>query len=203
MCPIAVPTRRCLVIMCALLGLCALVTAWSLLRRETLVPVAGQVTVDGKPVIAGTILFSPNKAKGNTHPLSIRGEIKDGVYIFLSRGKDGVVRSGVPPGWYRVTVEGFVGSSKRAPLGHAEVLRQLDLIMEARDFPQAEKRGFDLSSKPAPLEHAEFLRRLGPIMEARDFFSNYDTPHPVEVIESTAEGSWDVQLTRKSTPRRK
>jgi hypothetical protein len=67
---------------------------------EDLVPVTGQVTLDGKPLKVGSVSFRPDAARGNTslhHPTS---EIDaEGSYTLVSAGK-----KGAPPSWYRVLV---------------------------------------------------------------------------------------------------
>jgi hypothetical protein len=67
---------------------------------EGLVPVAGKVTVDGKPLGTGAVTFHPDAAKGNTTPHVPVGMLDDqGNYKLMSGS-----REGAPPGWYKVTV---------------------------------------------------------------------------------------------------
>src|SRR5262249_47603539 len=64
------------------------------------VPVAGKVTVDGRPVKAGTVSFRPDKSKGNTNAHEPYGEIdSEGNYTLFTGTK-----KGAPVGWYRVAV---------------------------------------------------------------------------------------------------
>jgi hypothetical protein len=64
------------------------------------VPVVGKVTVNGKPVKAGTVSFRPDKSKGNTSVHEPYGEIDaDGNYKLFTGKKEGA-----PVGWYRVAV---------------------------------------------------------------------------------------------------
>ncbi len=62
--------------------------------------VTGKVTVGGKALNTGTVVYKPNKAKGNTSLQEAIGEIDDqGNYTLKVGGK-----TGVPPGWYKVVV---------------------------------------------------------------------------------------------------
>jgi len=65
-----------------------------------LVPVMGQVRVDGQPLTTGQVIFQPDAEKGNTLKHEPRGPIdSQGNYVPATTGKKGVV-----PGWYKVTV---------------------------------------------------------------------------------------------------
>lgn len=68
---------------------------------EKLVPVAGKVTVNGKPLTSGTVSFRPDQGKGNKSQHQPNGVIDaEGNYkMTLSPDK-----KGVPPGWYKVVV---------------------------------------------------------------------------------------------------
>jgi hypothetical protein len=69
-------------------------------RGEKLVPVAGQVTIDGVPLKTGSVTYHADAAKGNSTPHIPVGVIDaDGRYKLASATKEGA-----PPGWYRVTV---------------------------------------------------------------------------------------------------
>lgn len=74
-------------------------------RAKNRVSVKGTVTLDGKPLESGILLFSPDASKGNTARVTCTCAIKDGSYELRSSG---VTRSEsssrVPPGWYKVTV---------------------------------------------------------------------------------------------------
>ena len=64
------------------------------------VPVAGKVTMRGKPLTTGVVIFHPDSAKGNTLAHEARGEIDgQGNYQLSTAGK-----GGAPPGWYQVAV---------------------------------------------------------------------------------------------------
>lgn len=64
--------------------------------------VAGKVTFEGKPVPAGTMIFSPDLAKGNDG-LQGYAEIRDGYFDTRRSGKGG------PGGAVVVRIEGFDG----------------------------------------------------------------------------------------------
>jgi len=64
------------------------------------VPVVGKVTVNGKPVKAGSVSFRPDKSKGNTSVHEPYGEIDAEGNYKLYTGK----KEGAPVGWYRVAV---------------------------------------------------------------------------------------------------
>lgn len=63
--------------------------------------VSGSITYEGKPVPAGSIIFAPDKSKGNDGP-GASAEIKDGVY----RTRAGQGSVGGP---HVATVSGFDG----------------------------------------------------------------------------------------------
>jgi hypothetical protein len=66
----------------------------------TLAPVSGKVTINGQPLTKGTVIYKPDKAKGNTFGGEPVGEIDaNGVYTLQTRGKPGA-----PVGWYKITV---------------------------------------------------------------------------------------------------
>lgn len=59
-----------------------------------MVPVSGKVTVGGKPVPSGQVVFVPEKNIGNS---LISGKIENGTYKLMTDGKDGA-----PLGKYKV-----------------------------------------------------------------------------------------------------
>ena len=68
-------------------------------KGEVLVPVEGQVTVDGKPLATGTVVLHPDKGKGNTTMHEPRGEVEaGGKYKVVT----GTKTAGAPPGWYSI-----------------------------------------------------------------------------------------------------
>jgi hypothetical protein len=75
-----------------------------------LYPVAGQITLDGKPLAGETVrvLFKPDAAKGNTTAFEPVGIVDgQGGYTLITQGKEGA-----PPGWYKVVV---VATADRPP----------------------------------------------------------------------------------------
>jgi hypothetical protein len=68
-----------------------------------MVPVEGTVTLDGKPLTTGTVIFSADADRGNTSPHEPRGPIDDRGRYKLSIQS----QPGAPPGWYKVAVASF------------------------------------------------------------------------------------------------
>jgi hypothetical protein len=68
---------------------------------ESLIPVEGKITLDGKPLTKGSVIFHPDASKGNATLNQPHGEIDpSGTYrLFTQRDRDGA-----PPGWYKVSV---------------------------------------------------------------------------------------------------
>jgi hypothetical protein len=143
----------------------AVIAAWVLTHQQTLVPVSGRVTVDGKPLQSGMVTFFPNHSKGNTYLRGLAGKIKDGRYELKSYDRNEVARKGVPPGWYRVVVEGFPASNRG--------------------------KGAKSSRKVAPADGKEFPMPDIPD-NPHDFFSNYTKPRAVEVGTAGAAGACDL-----------
>jgi hypothetical protein len=166
--------RRRLAIWCSCLALAVGtgVTAWLLLRAETFISVTGAIAVDGKPLQSGMVTFYPIEARGNTYPRSTVGMIKDGTYVLLTYGKKGTTQRGVPPGWYRVVVEGYVATSEGKPRAHT---LQFKLVSEGSD------------------KH-ERIWTPGLPGDPNSFFSNYDKPLSVEVSESKGAQTCDLML---------
>lgn len=161
----------------------ALVTAWLLAHRETLVPVSGTITVEGKPVQSGFVTFYPNRSKGNTHLRGAQAKIKDGRYELWTYDKKGVARKGVPPGWYRVVVEGFAASGRDAAAKSSRNSKVGGWLMVRGSAGQKE------------------IRPAAPPGDPNDFFSNYNKPQAVEVTKAGAEDAYDLTLT-KPAPKR-
>ena len=69
-------------------------------KGPKLVQVGGKVTVGDKPVTNGTVIFYPDRARGNTSLEEPRGDIDaEGNYKLLTGAK-----SGAAAGWYKVAV---------------------------------------------------------------------------------------------------
>src|SRR5262245_11287099 len=66
------------------------------------VPVSGKVTFQGgKPLPRGTVIFTPDGAKGNASQHEPRGPVNaDGTYKLSTTAR----LDGVHPGWYLVTI---------------------------------------------------------------------------------------------------
>jgi len=62
--------------------------------------VSGKVTLQGSPLTAGIVTFTPDASKGNTSKLTAFGKIGEGgSYTIVTDGKDGAAA-----GWYKVSV---------------------------------------------------------------------------------------------------
>lgn len=86
-------------VLSALFGLCAFVAGCGD-SGPKLYPVTGKVTVNGNPLSSGTVVFNPDKAKGNTFGGICVGELSsDGAYTLQTNGKPGA-----PAGPYKVTI---------------------------------------------------------------------------------------------------
>ena len=67
---------------------------------ETVFPVKGKVSVNGKALTAGAVTFWPDESKGNKSIIEARGTIgEDGTYELFSRERKGEL-----PGAYKVTI---------------------------------------------------------------------------------------------------
>jgi hypothetical protein len=99
-----------------------LITLWAGCERgEELIPVAGKVTLQGRPLTAGAVSFRPDVVQGNTSLHHPTGSIdREGKYR-LSVGK----RDGAPPGRYKVIVianEPEVENSKQVHPGMPKLI---------------------------------------------------------------------------------
>jgi hypothetical protein len=65
-----------------------------------LVPVAGKVTVAGRPLTKGTVTLRPDASRGNTSQFHPTGVVDAQGNYYLVTGKS----KGAPPGWYKVLV---------------------------------------------------------------------------------------------------
>jgi len=67
------------------------------------VPVAGTVTLDGRPFSGGVLHFYPDPAKGNTHRVDCLSPVRGGKFTLLTTAiKDSDSGTGAPIGWYKV-----------------------------------------------------------------------------------------------------
>jgi hypothetical protein len=132
-------------ILCAL-GLSSLVGCGG----EKRVPVAGTVTLDGKPLNGVLVVFSPDTTKGNTAPISATGPVTDGHYELQTNA---ITRSGsgpgVPPGWYKVTVTIPEVRKRRRSLiefnDRYKIVEKTPLEVEVKDNPEAGAYDFKLT----------------------------------------------------------
>jgi hypothetical protein len=77
------------------------------------VPVAGTVTVNGRPLTFGKIVFNPDSTKGNTAHVACVGRLNsEGHYQIATIGVQGSENgTGAPLGWYKVTFEDKIGAT--------------------------------------------------------------------------------------------
>jgi hypothetical protein len=69
-------------------------------KSDELIPVTGKVLFKDQPLPKGTVVLTPDAAKGNPTLHEPRGEIDaQGNYTLNTSGK-----LGAPPGWYKVAV---------------------------------------------------------------------------------------------------
>jgi hypothetical protein len=68
-------------------------------RPATLVKVRGKVTLNGRPLRAGTVVFAPDEQRGVHGPLSYAVLDQEGAFELATDNGPGAV-----PGWHRVTV---------------------------------------------------------------------------------------------------
>jgi len=81
---------------------------------SNLLPVAGSVTVDGKPLPVGSVAFQPQAGAGDANQEVPVGKIVEGKYELTTHGK-----KGAPPGKYKVVVvsNNFSGDNPPKPTG--------------------------------------------------------------------------------------
>jgi hypothetical protein len=119
------------------------------------IPVSGTVTLDGKPINGGNIVFSPDAAKGNLNRINCMSPIiVDGQYTLETNG---VTRSesgdGVPLGWYKVTFRQMQESTKKHPVVPVNVHdrfrepEKTPLSVEVKDNPEPGAYDFKFTSK--------------------------------------------------------
>lgn len=137
-----------------LVGLCALAGGCRD-AGEPLVPVAGRVTLRGKPATEGSISFRPdvNKANASLHHPTGRIE-SDGTYRLYIRE-----RAGAPAGWYKVVVfvnEPIVDERGRAHPGMPQSLidrrynRPSDTPLAVEVKADAPPGSYDFDLKASP-----------------------------------------------------
>jgi hypothetical protein len=115
-------------------------------------PVSGTVTLDGKPLNDGQLVFTPDNAKGNTSRIVCTSWIKDGRFNLETNG---VTRSesgsGAPPGWYKVSFRILHEGGKKNPQAPVNVNGQFmdpettPLSVEVKDKPEPGAYDFKLT----------------------------------------------------------
>jgi hypothetical protein len=111
-------------------------------------PVEGKVTVDGKPLRDGRLIFVPDKEKGNQLKDGPFGQVKDGSYTLTTQGKPGA-----PAGWYNVIVQ---TQYQDAPADAIELPRRYEdplgsgLSIEVVPSPDPGHYDFTLKTEGAP-----------------------------------------------------
>lgn len=81
--------------------------AKSVSPTEKTVSVTGKVTLNDQPLTGGSLMFAPDREKGNQSALEMYGEIDStGNYKVVS-GVGNQKRDGAALGWYRVVVEAY------------------------------------------------------------------------------------------------
>jgi hypothetical protein len=76
----------------------------------TLVPVSGEVLLDGSPLKAGSVSFHADATKGNTSQDIAAGQVNDGKFELYTGNK-----KGARPGAYKVVVVASEFSGKDPP----------------------------------------------------------------------------------------
>ena len=100
------------------------------------VPVAGQATVDGRPLTRGVVTFNPDPAKGNNARVACTGRVQgDGRYeLYTDDGSH--VQMGAPPGWYKVTIATTPGDDDPLPVHNKYTdFTKTDLVIEVTTSP--------------------------------------------------------------------
>jgi hypothetical protein len=120
-------------------------------RDETTVRVEGKVLVDGQPLTVGTVIFTPDAAKGNTSQHEPRGKLDaNGVYrVYLAKD-----REGVPPGWYKISISAQRLKDAKDPYSYVSVIpakfanpETSGLALQVVDNPAAGAYDIALSTK--------------------------------------------------------
>jgi hypothetical protein len=120
------------------------------------VPAGGTVELDGKPMEGGILYFQPNAAKGNTAQVNCSSPIKGGRFQLQTAGIErSDSGSGVPPGWYKVTLRVNMPGEKPIFPGQPAIqvnpkylnAETTDLEIEVVENPQPGAYDLKLTSK--------------------------------------------------------
>ena len=88
-------------------------------RSERTLPVEGKVLIDGQPLTVGTVIFTPDAAKGNTSQHEPRGKLDaNGVY-HASQTKE---QSGMTLGWYKISISAQRLKDPKDPYSYVSVI---------------------------------------------------------------------------------
>jgi hypothetical protein len=110
-------------------------------RGETTIPVQGKVLVDGQPLTLGTVIFTPDAAKGNASLHEPRGKLDaNGIYR-ASQTKD---HAGVAPGWYKISISAQKLMDPKDPFSYQSV------IPTKFAHPETSGLALDVVANPAP-----------------------------------------------------
>jgi len=119
------------------------------------IPVAGSVTLDGKPFSGGNVVFTPDASKGNIHRINCMSPIiEDGHYTLETRAVTPTDSGeGVPLGWYKVTFRQMQESTKKRqviPVNVGDKFREPEktpLSVEVKDNPEPGSYDIKFTSK--------------------------------------------------------
>jgi hypothetical protein len=103
-----------------------------------LAPVTGKVTLDGKPIPFGYVIFQPEKGQ-----LS-QGEIKDGQFTMSTRAPD----DGATIGSHVVSVLCFEGHSPQARAAHPAGQMSLGRCLVPLDYTRSGSSGLTVEVPP-------------------------------------------------------
>jgi hypothetical protein len=105
--------------------------------NDKYIPVEGQVLVGDQPLTAGTVVYHPNAAKGNTSMHEPRGEIDANGHYKLVVGTQA---AGAPPGAYLVTVFASVKIRPQDPYSPEKLLTNQKYADKSTSKLEAEVR---------------------------------------------------------------
>jgi hypothetical protein len=117
-----------------------------------LLPVAGKVTVEGRPLAEGSVVFWPDPAKGNRgqEPSTGATDAKGNYALYTAWQR------GVPPGWYKALVFPMpLSSSERVPKRAPEGLEESAV---APRYMNLATTPLSLEVTESPAEEAYHLR---------------------------------------------
>jgi hypothetical protein len=135
-------TRRAATAVVLAFALAAPLSGCGGLRR---VEVKGNVTLDGKPLAHGLLLFHPDAARGNAVRASCTGPVSNGHYRLLTSAvSTDDSGSGAPVGWYKVTLMTDLPGMKEIPV-HKKFLNPQTTPLEVEISDNAPPGSYDLA----------------------------------------------------------